>query len=286
MNDIDFDELDKAVNSLANNSPVDDGATNVSDASTQSNDVKDTTAPKRTNGQFFDMVKTPSRSNVVVPTRPTQPVSTSPTLSQSNMNMQNVAEDLPSKPADNMSSPFLPDAKVEKRPLGAFSEDLPKPSEPIMPPATVPEPEPPMVDNASAPIATDAELKSNDETDMMPEELSKDVLDVESKSSLSDSYAPSPVVGEKPAENSIVTPASTVNPIDNNQTASINQQYQEKTPANETKTEAMYNTETYPNGLAKPVKKKSGMWTVVWILALLIVGAGAGAAVYFFVLPN
>lgn len=286
MNDIDFDELDKAVNSLANNSPVDDSATSVPDVGAQGSDVKDTTVPKRTNGQFFDMVKTPSRSNVVVPTRPAQPASMSPSSSQPITNMQNTAEDMSSKPADNMSSPFLPDAKVEKRPLGAFSEDLPKPNEPIMPPATVSEPEPPMVDNTSAPIATDAELKSNDEADMMPEELSKDVLDVESKSSLSDNYAPSPVIEEKPTENPTVTPTPTVNPIDNNQTASINQQYQEKTPANEPKTEAMYNTETYPNGLAKPVKKKSGLWTVIWILALLVVGAGAGAAVYFFVLPN
>jgi len=64
---------------------------------------------------------------------------------------------------------------------------------------------------------------------------------------------------------------------------SIPQQYTEKTSP-KTETSQIYeNNETYKQTLM-PAKKNTGWLWVIWIILLILVGAGVGAAVYFFVL--
>ena len=67
---------------------------------------------------------------------------------------------------------------------------------------------------------------------------------------------------------------------------SITQQYTEQPSTGDQPTGAIFDTEAYRKPLSHPAKKKSGWLYVLWIVLLLVVGAGAGAAVYFFVLPK
>jgi hypothetical protein len=66
---------------------------------------------------------------------------------------------------------------------------------------------------------------------------------------------------------------------------SISQQYKEQPVANQS-SGAIFDTETYHKPLTVQPKKRSGALTIVWIILLIILGAGAGVAFYLFVLPN
>ena len=67
---------------------------------------------------------------------------------------------------------------------------------------------------------------------------------------------------------------------------SITQQYAESPSTGDAPaTTSIFDTDAYKKPLAHPKKKSSGWLVVLWIAVLLIVGAGAGAAVYFYVLP-
>ncbi len=66
---------------------------------------------------------------------------------------------------------------------------------------------------------------------------------------------------------------------------SITAQYTEQPSTGDQPTGSVFNTEAYKKPIARP-KKKSGWLIVLWIFLLLVVGAGVGAAIYFFVLPK
>jgi hypothetical protein len=66
--------------------------------------------------------------------------------------------------------------------------------------------------------------------------------------------------------------------------ASITQQYTEQPSANQ-QSGSIYDTENYHQPLAHNAKKRSGAWVILWIFLLVILGAGAGVAFYFYVLP-
>lgn len=305
MNDIDFDELDKAVNSLASNAPADQPTENTVSQNTITNPSP---AARRGNGQFMDMVKPSSnnRSSVVIPERNNGSAnsqmpamqSSAPIVENASDNVvSSTTQDSPVIPENPVVSPFISDAKVEKRPLGAFSNtDIPSVS-PSALESNSEMPKPISSDNTIAPTTPAMDQTMNmgmpgdSNAESMPAELQQDVLDVESKGSIDTSYASNPVIADIPQADPIDQPkvTSTITPEneDNNiATASINQQYQEKPSTTEQKTEAMYGGEAYQNGLVKPPKKKSSLFVIIWIIGLLVVGAGAGAAVYFFVLPN
>ena len=67
--------------------------------------------------------------------------------------------------------------------------------------------------------------------------------------------------------------------------ASITQQYTEQ-PREEADSGAIYDTEAYHKPLVDAKKKSSGVWLAVWIVVLALIGAGAGLAFYFFILPT
>jgi hypothetical protein len=77
-------------------------------------------------------------------------------------------------------------------------------------------------------------------------------------------------------------PTSTVEPVVPKGPISIPQQYKEEPSTGDAKNGAIYDTDTYHHQpLAHPKKKKSGWMWVIWIILILIIGAAAGAALYW-----
>ncbi|MFZ1243275.1 MAG: hypothetical protein WAQ22_04005 [Candidatus Saccharimonas sp.] len=195
-----------------------------------------------------------------------------------------------------MDSPFLPDAKVEKRPLGvpmsASEAFMPSPqhessdmSEPVQ---TTNDEELMNTLDESAPVDQSSEEAAQVAPEVaLPAELSQDVMQVESGETNGDSkgnnhsddtheqesvqYNQQPAIPSKPE---VVTAPLTA--------VAIPQQYQEKPAATEEENTPIYTTEEYPSGVAHPVKHKSSWLWVLWIVVLLALGAGGGAAAYLF----
>ncbi|QQS68512.1 hypothetical protein IPP24_00510 [Candidatus Saccharibacteria bacterium] len=150
-----------------------------------------------------------------------------------------------------LSSPFLPDAKVEKRPLG--SQDI-------------------------STVSTEVEGDSAPPV-ILPAELGTEVLAIEStggthseiESEAEQDISPSP-------EPVMDTPAAS----DTTQTGSIAQQYAEKPSTSATSTGAIYDTDTYHQPLDHTPKKRSILGIVIWMLSLILIGAAAAAAYFYF----
>jgi len=323
MKDIDFDELDRAVNSLqaaptgatpATAAPAPDGVPITVNVS------KPAPAPlaeRRSSGRFMDVVHPSSdmRSSTPLVTTNTpvaetpQPVAVpesvtpSPTVTDTNMPdpidfhpftpgamasagpapkaedpdiakiANEITNSLSSEPAAPLDSPFLPGAQVEKRPLGAFSTDMhtsplnvsasPAPSAPI---ESAPEP-------VVTPEPTSDDLPIENDTPL-PAELQNNLLSIEGDEG-SDVSSP---------ESQFMAPNAPSTDVPVGPT-SIPQQYTEQPSTGDQPTSTIFDTEAYKKP-AVTAKKKSSWMIIVWILALLVAGAGIGAAVYFFVLPH
>lgn len=339
MKDLDYDELDKAVNSLIGGKPSDNHTNN----QPRHDDVKKTTpsqstvrtlassasplVAKRSTGQFMDVVHPSSNmrpslplimperkiglktvtsmpaklvDNPVLKPASVMPVPTPATNNSwpdpidyhANDRSEVAGNDQPVSHNDNegddidkisddinktlgqttedpSESPFISGAKVDKRPLGAFSAE---PSDMMNEPS-------PTNDRTTQPDHNAASEPANDVDAPLPAELQSDLLSIESSSAAS------------PIDSSISSApiAPSVNTPSNNQLAdngSISKQYQEQPSSGDQNTGAIYDTDAYHKTLLLPAKKKSDWMWVLWIFILLIIGAGAGAAVYFFVLPQ
>jgi len=192
-------------------------------------------------------------------------------------------------------SPFISGTKVEKRPLGAFSTEPSTSTEPVAEPVSEPAPEseptvtesPASVEDAvvSAPEATTT-MPPDSVVTPLPAELHNDLLSIES-STTNQPAQPTAEEVTAAAEVSAPTPEPiTVSDSQPTATASIPQQYKEQPSSGDQTSGAIYDTDAYHKALVNPSKKKSGWMWIVWIVLLLVVGAGAGAAVYFLVLPR
>ncbi len=254
-----------------------------------------TIAPRmRRSGRFMDMVHTSSDMRPTQPTPPSAPVSElKPVASEpiekphdytqpDPLEFHGFSDILPPKPVvkkepaieppaeepeedppveesnEPLTTPFLPDAKVEKRPLGAFS-DTPKTVEEL-----------PLLEASPLPIETvettkpEASEPAKDET--LPAELHTDLLSIEALEA--DHVQPDAT----PTDDIPVVP-------------SIVQQYKEKPNSDAKPTAAIYDTEAVHVPLAHAPKKRQGWLVVVWIAALVLVGGGIGVAMYYVVLP-
>lgn len=315
MKDLDFDELDRAVNSLVsapvgyNDStevvekvleldPASEQQPAAASIATQSSPAA---APKptilgRTNtGRFMDFVPqssstrvsitapvrtsrqgvavTPAPSSVpkINPTAPAQPTSSTSTWPDP-IDYNNSTK----SSTESMDSPFLSGAKVDKRPLGAFSNE----SQPSATEVTIPQ-QNPVEQLANSTLG----IKTIVDHTPLPAELDNDLLSIESNgdSKLTDA----PIVPVVPIAAPVVaTPEAVVSQPVNTPAVSIAQQYQEKPSTGDQKNGAIYDTDSYHKALLHPAKKKSGWLIVLWVSILLVVGAAAGAAVYFLVLPK
>jgi hypothetical protein len=152
-----------------------------------------------------------------------------------------------------LESPFLSGTKVEKRPLGAFSFDTP--------PA------------ASAETPAEPE-KAREEEPKLIEASDEELLDAKTEPE------------ETPKEDEpTVEPAPAPEPEEPTGPTSITQQYKEA-PAKEEASSPIYAAEATTLALAHQPKKRSSALIIIWIVALILVGVGAGLAIYFLVLPT
>jgi len=173
-----------------------------------------------------------------------------------------LSNQMPNEPQD---SPFLSGAKVEKRPLGAFS------NEPASSVIEQPNPD----TTAEKPVQDSDNMSSYaqsvNEDEPLPDELQDNLLLIEA--------------GHAPTSNAVTTNDKPVMALKTDGPTSISQQYQEQPSTGDQDSGAIYDTNSYHKAVFQPAKKKSGWLWVLWIVILLIVGAGAGAAIYFWVLP-
>lgn len=330
MSDFDFDELDKAVagvigpeESTSQDTPTDAAtpapetpAPVLSTPQEQSRDevtVQQRTslapAARRSSGRFMDVVHPSSdmRTRTGYTSAAEAPAPSRPTTFVAPVAEEAKEEDW-SKP---LESPFLPDAKVEKRPLGGAGpapvfnpeELLEAPEDELL----LEEPDEPRLEAMTLPDPIDFALQTsqdsaNDETPELPleDELSQETIDTAEfdttpevtpednsqvvgdeilfeESVIEQPTAPEtqPVVAEPEP---VATPEQPVGPT------SISQQYQER-PSEAQASGAIYDTENYHQPMTPAPKKHSSAWSIVWIILLVILGAGAGVAFYLFVLP-
>lgn len=182
------------------------------------------------------------------------------------------------KPEDSspLTSPFLPDTKVEKRPLGANAAVTPAPS------VTTANDDLVVVDEEDQLPAT-----PKDVAPVLPEELNGDVMAIESDTTTQKTSQKSEAVGSVMPATSEPTPsAEKVSEVTHTEEpkvvgpTSIAQQYREEPSSGDQKNGSIYDTDDYHQPVAHPAKKKSGWMLVVWILLILIVGVAVGATLY------
>ncbi len=200
------------------------------------------------------------------------------------------------------TTPFLPGTKVEKRPLGSFASPMssgsssdelmdhrdevkfdmptPTPASPVTPAVS----DTPAAASVDTPSSADAGLAVDtpttpvvDDTTPMPAELQSDVLSLESD----EVKVPSAPAAVTATPNTVTAAGSDSAPT------SIVQQYKEKLATAAPASGAIYDTESYHKPLTpkKKPSKKHGWMIVLWIFLLIVLGAGAGVAIYYFVLP-
>jgi hypothetical protein len=346
MKDIDFDELDRAVNSLMSGVPKaepakeDDVKTLALSVAAPAHDdepeqaspaasavqVRETppaeeqpkpapspapsiTAPPAVRrGRFMDMVRpgapeannpvpsrpvsrhsaiiepsagfapstAPSADGVVSPPReaPVQPDTSSSTdwpdpLASVDFNKTTEAM----KDKTPLTTPFLPDAKVEKRPLGrsSDSDDVPEPDHaPVL--GALATSENGMGESADTRGDTPVPQQP------LPAEFSQDVMAIEADTSslTPEETEPAEEVKASPIRPAAPTPAA--RPV----ATSIPQQYKVHPKVADPSPGAIYDTAAYHQPLTHPVKKKPGWLWVIAIILILILGAASGAAVYYY----
>lgn len=188
-------------------------------------------------------------------------------------------------------SPFLPDPKVEKRPLGEMSDSTS---------ASTANTTSPHVDQLAA---DDTSIVGNDDnesvtptvSDQLPEELQADVIAVESASLSTtstnevsmvpenDTVLPAAGVSSAPISSPTDFATSSTSTGDVPAGGSIARQYAETPSTGDQTSGPIYDTNEYHTPLESdnPAKHTKPLTWIVWILVLLVVGAGAGIAYFY-----
>lgn len=370
MTELDFDELDKAVNSLM--TPSTTTAPTAVDSSAQELEVATeeaatVSAPVQTpvagpvislakrRGRFMDVVhpssdmKTstlvvPSRQGITVaapssvtePDQTVEPVKSEDEISKTDaawpdpLDMQSTTTGTTPTETDDtqteeessftdsgepLSSPFLPGAKVEKRPLGGnqpetteLSDEMTRLNETD----SAHEPSSDELKEIISPVPTDDVSEAdevNDTPDIaksleleepaapLPAELNSDLVAIEAGDATTLPIDEEPI---KPAAHDRTSPSMEAAPKveapvteakeqSNPSSAtpmlgSITQQYKEQPSTGDETHASIYDTDTDSEiaPLKHLTKKKTGWLYVVLIVLALLIGGGGGAAVYFF----
>ncbi len=174
--------------------------------------------------------------------------------------------------AEPLTSPFLPDAKVEKRPLGMpVAEETDGATEPIE------------ESDAAEVAADDAETDTPDTRPiekvpevLLPEELKADIVSLESSSVVA-AVTEAPEATEEAPENTATPASATVTGPQ-----SIPQQYAEQPSSGNQSNTPIFDTSTHTQPLEVPKKKKSPLVWLLAVIILLIIGAVGGAALFYF----
>jgi hypothetical protein len=187
------------------------------------------------------------------------------------------------------TSPFLPDAKVEKRPLGGTpstvsvktddktSKSLPVPEEKdaIIDDDLTSKENNELTDEAS--VSDDAKGDSSKPIEPLPAELSKDIIAVEAGGTI---HEPDTLEKDGSRAEQGSNPKSAKEHAPAPGMTSITQQYKIKTATTTPEHMPIYADNGQP--LSHPKKTKSGWLTILWIIGLIIVGTGGTLALYFF----
>lgn len=268
MNDIDFDELDRAVSSTL--TPAPEPASDPVAAAPSvpvAASATPTSPAARRGGRFMDVVHPSSdmRGPAAVAPRPTAtPVV--PTAAPASTPAAAITPAPVTDWPDPIESPFLPDTKVEKRPLGGEQPTADASGDVVIPEVA---PEAEIIPTATEPTAPEAVVPvALEEPEVAP-------VDEEAPKATEE-----PVVELAPH----VTETTESTPVGDGGPTSIHQQYTESASSAEP-SRPIFDTEAYHQPLAHPEKKKSGIFVVLWIIGLILLGAGLGAVMYFYVLP-
>lgn len=280
MADLDYDQLDKAVINAMTDAPVVKPEEQPKEPEAPAPAPQPTPPPapaaRRSQGRFMDMMPPASMRSRSAPAslshnprqeRPTGHPAPSTPLAPSTPDLLE-RDEAPRDDAwkKDAQSPFLTGAKVEKRPLG----DSPG--------------------TGTGPLLSKFEDSAKDD----------DIIDFD----LSPEPAvETPSVAPPTPENTSITPPRlepqpqleahyddapapqpTSTPAHSSPQVSIPQQYKEQ-PRQEQLSGSIYDTESYHQPVAHHDKKRSPGITILWIVLLIALGAGVGAALYFFVLP-
>jgi len=201
----------------------------------------------------------------------------------------------------SLTSPFLPDAKVEKRPLGGHQTEASMPAELVM---GALEPTAAHLDlqntleHDGALLSSETEGKADDRqlppevenaAPILPVELSSDLVTIESEDAAKSSESEPSTVDITPLEmihGHMGVPDATSDIETNKEVSflgagSIPQQYTAQLSTSDTSHAPMYDTDEVNPVLVHPAKKKSGWLWVVWIMLILALGAGMGAAAFY-----
>ena len=157
-----------------------------------------------------------------------------------------------SSPQPLPTAPFLSDARVEKRPLGANSESAAKPPQDV-------------AEEEDAPVSESVSLPAELQGDVVAVEASVP-LDIDKAGSLSE-------VDSQSSDADLVVDAG----------VDLTAQSVEQTDVDDQVNGSIYDTANYhqPIDGKKPEKKSSPLKWLAWFLVLLIVGVGAGVAYFF-----
>lgn len=208
-------------------------------------------APRPAGGRFMDVVHPSSDMRTV---SQTPPVSVSPVATAPVPNVAQPAEVTPVVTApDAPLTPFLPDAKVEKRPLGA----VPSPFETDASPATAPS----EINSPVAPNAIGATEVSTEQAN--PAAESPELPAIENK------------VVEQKLEGEGLLQAIESGDTEKIKNASMGE------PVTGAANGAIYDVNQFPQPLSHPGKQKSGIGVVIIILVIIVLAAALGGAAYF-----
>lgn len=181
------------------------------------------------------------------------------------------------------ATPFLPDAKVDKRPLGGMggsaSADVEADttqSEAVVTPEVPGTASPEMSATTEPVISSDA--VTLEAPAAMPEELQGDIVAVESVDTGAESESatqPATTLSDAPAAEE--APAVTSGPT------SIARQYKEqpKIASEEDESGAIFDPQTYQQPIEHPAKKSSGWIWVLAILGIILLAIGVAVALWF-----
>jgi len=298
--------------------------------------------PPRPSGRFMDVVhpsadmkiaptppvSTPSREGITVQpparaqetvssTRPVVDIMTPSNVKSPQPNLETdktpepvavpLPETAPTPPvtAEPWTSPFLPDAQVEKRPLGStppaspsldlsqeLAAELSKDHVPAKSVAMMGD-EAAQKDMSAPKVESDTQpdektqeptkqLKDDEqlvpEIARLPAELNSDLVAIESGQVTPNELEPTS--GNSSARSASPSVGSLAGHAMN--TASIPQQYSEQPSSGDESHTPIYDNEAVHQPLAHPAKKKSGWMLVVFIVIILVIGGALGAAAYYF----
>lgn len=316
MTDLDFEELDRAVNSAMGTNQTDEAPveskTNIDVKKDDDTDINKSVSEERkiqklesrkpeksvfksrqsvrSAGRFMDVVHPSSDMRPDLNSKSANKEAKKQNHAELNENIANTDPnsmpdpldihneiDTKSKPGEKIEnlpdSPFLPDAKVEKRPLGAFSDHEKKePLEKDKEQSTDTENKKSLKDDdkeslIEEPLKDEAPYEPNSETRNvnLPPELQKDILDVESDPTTDKLN----VASSRPSKD----PVPLGNPYLHNAQTEITQQYKEKQSLQKT-SGSIYDTKEYHSPLSHPAKKKSGWMIIIWVILIVAVFIG------------